>query len=190
MLVSFVSDGYDVALSDVSVELRCDWARVATSSPASGAIVADVEPGTYEGVLVKDGYRTKTATVSRAFLNEIYRERRPSRLGVPPGLPASSWPPARAVVVEDHGLSPVELEALDGVITGSVAIADSGTLSLAGGLAEGRRVLVWGGGGTTLPRSAPEPPADPRVKPAEMPLWQRPSRMSTPDSLGLRAGRA
>jgi L-lactate dehydrogenase complex protein LldG len=62
------------------------------------------------------------------------------RIGVPPGLPAA-WRPQHAV--DDHGLSPSELDALDGVLTGcTVAIAETGTLVLAGGPAEGRRALT------------------------------------------------
>ena len=59
---------------------------------------------------------------------------------MPPGLPAE-WRPAGAV--EDHGLSPQELDALDGVLTGcTVAIAETGTFVLAGGPREGRRALT------------------------------------------------
>jgi L-lactate dehydrogenase complex protein LldG len=62
------------------------------------------------------------------------------RIGLPTGLPAV-WRPAGAV--EDDGLSPSELDALDGVLTGcTVAIAETGTLVLAGGPAEGRRALT------------------------------------------------
>ena len=62
------------------------------------------------------------------------------RIGVPPGLPAA-WRPPHAV--DDDGLSVRELDALDGVLTGcTVAIADTGTLVLAGGPAEGRRALT------------------------------------------------
>jgi L-lactate dehydrogenase complex protein LldG len=64
------------------------------------------------------------------------------RIGVPPGLPAA-WRPANADVVEDHGLSPRELDALDGVVTGcTVAIAETGTIVLSGGETEGRRALT------------------------------------------------
>jgi L-lactate dehydrogenase complex protein LldG len=62
------------------------------------------------------------------------------RIGVPPGLP-ESWRPASAV--EDHGLNAHELDSLDGVLTGcTVAIAETGTLVLAGGVIEGRRALT------------------------------------------------
>jgi L-lactate dehydrogenase complex protein LldG len=65
-----------------------------------------------------------------------------ARIGVPPGLPAG-WRPAFLEVVEDHGLSPPELDELDGVVTGcTVAVAETGTIVLAGGRAEGRRSLT------------------------------------------------
>ena len=64
-----------------------------------------------------------------------------STLGVPPGLPGE-WRPGGVEIVDDHGLSPRELDALDGVVTGcTVAIAETGTLVLAAGPAEGRRAL-------------------------------------------------
>jgi L-lactate dehydrogenase complex protein LldG len=62
------------------------------------------------------------------------------RIGVPPGLP-DAWRPVGAV--EDHGLAPHELDALDSVLTGcTLAIAETGTLVLAGGPTEGRRALT------------------------------------------------
>ena len=65
-----------------------------------------------------------------------------SRLGVPPGLP-QGWRPASLAVVEDHGLAPRELDGLDGVVTAcTLAIAETGTLVLAAGPAEGRRALT------------------------------------------------
>lgn len=61
------------------------------------------------------------------------------RIGVPPGVP-DAWRPANAV--EDDQLDARELDALDGVLTGcTVAIAETGTLVLAGGATEGRRAL-------------------------------------------------
>ena len=63
------------------------------------------------------------------------------RLGVPPGLPAA-WLPAGASVVADHDLTPAELDALDGALTGcTLAIAETGALVLAAGSADGRRAL-------------------------------------------------
>jgi L-lactate dehydrogenase complex protein LldG len=50
------------------------------------------------------------------------------RVVVPAGLP---WRPSGVEIVEDHGLTPHELDALDGVVTGcEVAIAETGTFAL------------------------------------------------------------
>lgn len=68
-------------------------------------------------------------------------ERRAARIGVPPGLPAA-WRADSVDLVEDHNLTARDLAALDGVVTGcTVAIAETGTIVLAGGAAEGRRAL-------------------------------------------------
>jgi L-lactate dehydrogenase complex protein LldG len=64
------------------------------------------------------------------------------RLGIPAGLPAA-WRPNGVELVEDDGLTPLELDALDGVLTGAtVAIAETGTIVLSSGPAEGRRALT------------------------------------------------
>ena len=79
------------------------------------------------------------AAVHRVGAEEIGAAVPPGRFGVPPGLPEAWRPPG---AVEDHGLSTRELDALDGVLTGcTMAIAETGTLVLAGGPAEGRRAL-------------------------------------------------
>ena len=78
-----------------------------------------------------------TETALRDLLDKIARA---GRIGVPQGLP-ETWRPANSV--EDHGLSTHELDALDGVVTGcTVAIAETGTLVLAGGEREGSRALT------------------------------------------------
>jgi len=85
-------------------------------------------------------YRADVRRVGDRQLRQTIEDVAPGPIGVPPGLPAE-WRPAG--VVEDHGLSPHELDALDGVLTGcTVAIAETGTLVLAGGPAEGRRALT------------------------------------------------
>lgn len=90
-------------------------------------------------------YRADVRRVTaRSVTREIARvlnEREARSVGVPPGLPAT-WRPA-SDVVEDHGLTTTELDALDGVITGcTVAIAETGTIVLAGGPTDGRRALT------------------------------------------------
>jgi L-lactate dehydrogenase complex protein LldG len=67
------------------------------------------------------------------------------RVGIPADLP-HAWRPDRVELVEDRNL-PVRgsagLEGLDGVLTAcSVAIAETGTICLAGGVGDGRRALT------------------------------------------------
>ena len=85
-------------------------------------------------------YRARVVRTGPDGLRAAIAEAAPGRVGVPPGLPAE-WRPAGAV--EDGGLAPSELDALDGVVTGcTVAVAETGTLILAAGPAEGRRALT------------------------------------------------
>ena len=64
------------------------------------------------------------------------------KLVIPQGLP-SAWRSDELNLVDDEGLSPFELDAVDGALTGcTVAIAETGTIVLAAGPAEGRRALT------------------------------------------------
>jgi L-lactate dehydrogenase complex protein LldG len=64
------------------------------------------------------------------------------RVVVPAGVPAE-WRPAGVDLVEDDSLSARELDALDGALTGcTVAMAQTGTIVLSAGPAEGRRALT------------------------------------------------
>ena len=64
------------------------------------------------------------------------------RLVVPAGAP-SEWVPRGVRPVPDRGLTPGELDAVDGVLTGcTLAIAETGTIVLTAGPAEGRRALT------------------------------------------------
>jgi L-lactate dehydrogenase complex protein LldG len=89
------------------------------------------------------------ATVFRAASGELAaalvaacRERGARRLGVPLDLP-DAWRPDGLELVPDEGLSPHELDQLDGALTGcALAIAETGTVVLDGGVAQGRRALT------------------------------------------------
>lgn len=73
-------------------------------------------------------------------IEEVLTGRRARRIGVPRGLP-TSWRPRDAV--DADLFSPSELDALEGVVTGcTVAIAETGTLVLTCGPAEGPRALT------------------------------------------------
>jgi L-lactate dehydrogenase complex protein LldG len=82
-----------------------------------------------------------------AEVARVCAERGVRRLGVPPGLPAAwrpfvTGPEAGVDVVEDHDLSPAQLDALDAALTGcTLAVAETGSVVLAAGSADGRRAL-------------------------------------------------
>ena len=87
------------------------------------------------------GVRRVAAAAVAAEVGEVCAELGVRRLGVPPGLPPE-WRPAGVDVVEDHDLAPAELDVLDAALTGcTLAIAETGTLVLAAGSADGRRAL-------------------------------------------------
>ncbi len=63
-------------------------------------------------------------------------------LAVPGGLP-TEWLPDGIEGVDDATLSTRELDGVDGALTGcSIAIAETGTIVLAGGPTEGRRATI------------------------------------------------
>jgi L-lactate dehydrogenase complex protein LldG len=93
-----------------------------------------------------DAYRAEARRVpaesARAAVEEALQAGGAARVGIPPGLPAG-WRPEGVELVLDTGLTPDELDGLHGVVTGcTVAVAETGTLVLAGGPAEGRRALT------------------------------------------------
>jgi L-lactate dehydrogenase complex protein LldG len=76
-----------------------------------------------------------------AAVGEALGQRGARRLVVPPGLDLTGLP-AGTEIIADDALSPAELDAVDGVITGAaVAIAETGTIVLDGSPDQGRRAL-------------------------------------------------
>jgi iron-sulfur cluster protein len=74
-------------------------------------------------------------------LGRLCAEAGARRLAVPADLPDDRWPEG-VELVRDTGLTPHELDALDGALTGSaLAIAETGTIVLDGGPGQGRRAL-------------------------------------------------
>ncbi len=69
-------------------------------------------------------------------------ERRAGIVAAPAGVPAE-WRSPRLPFASAAGLTPAELDQLDGVVTGcTVAIAETGTIVLTAGAREGRRALT------------------------------------------------
>ena len=93
--------------------------------------------GDYRAVVLRTG-----AAELHAAIAQVFESRAAQRVGIPAGLP-SEWRPHGIELVEDAELSPSELDRLDGVLTGcTVAIAETGTIVLTAGPAEGRRALT------------------------------------------------
>jgi L-lactate dehydrogenase complex protein LldG len=99
--------------------------------------------------LLADRLTDYGATVRRAAPHEVpgavgdaLKRRGARRVVVPPGLDLPGQPAGAEVVVDD-GLSPAELDLMDGVITtAAVAVAETGTIILDGSPGQGRRALT------------------------------------------------
>ena len=99
--------------------------------------------------LFEDRLRDYDATVVRCESGDVARsvagmlsERGKRRLVVPAGL-ASEWLPDDFQFVVDEGLTAIELDGFDGVLTGSsVAIAETGTVILQNVAGQGRRAVT------------------------------------------------
>ena len=76
------------------------------------------------------------------LITELCRERGVARVVAPDGLPDGARP-SGLELVSDDGLTPHELDGIDGALTGcAVAIAETGTIVLDGGAGQGRRALT------------------------------------------------
>jgi L-lactate dehydrogenase complex protein LldF len=90
----------------------------------------------------KASVRSATRAELQTVLQELCSEAGAERLAVPHDLP-NEWQPAGIELVPDAALRPHELDALHGALTGcALAIAETGTIVLDGGKAQGRRALT------------------------------------------------
>lgn len=86
--------------------------------------------------------RVVTEAETPAAIEETLARRGVTRLVVPEGLPAE-WTPGVEILRDDPPLTPADLDAADGVLTGcAVAIAQTGTIVLDAGPGQGRRALT------------------------------------------------
>jgi L-lactate dehydrogenase complex protein LldG len=138
-----VSAARDEVLARVRAALRDVPADEPVEPPGYDPPATDFDPLQRFAERVAD-YR---ATVREAddlaqTIARVCGEQGANRVGVPPALPAE-WRPPGVELVDDRGLSPQELDALDGALTGcALAIAETGTFVLDGGERSGRRALT------------------------------------------------
>jgi L-lactate dehydrogenase complex protein LldF len=86
--------------------------------------------------------RSATRNELETVIGQMCGEAGVERLAVPADLP-NEWRPERIELTEDAGLSPQAVDTLDGALTGcTLAIAETGTIVLDGGEAQGRRLLT------------------------------------------------
>jgi L-lactate dehydrogenase complex protein LldG len=113
------------------------YRRVGRRSAAETADLFCERVGEYRAEVV----RVPAGDVART-VGEALARRGAQRIVVPPGLAAESRPEGVSVV-EDTGLTPRELDGVDGVVTGcTLGIAETGTIVLTSDSQEGRRALT------------------------------------------------
>jgi L-lactate dehydrogenase complex protein LldF len=124
------------ALADrpAAVEVPREYRRRSTQTQAETIELFAERAGEYKATVT----RTKASDLP-GVLGNLAASR---RLAVPPDLP-ERWRPEHTELIEDTGLSPHQLDALDGALTScALAIAETGTIVLDGGAAQGRRALT------------------------------------------------
>lgn len=148
-------DGSGARASSASRDLVLDRIREALGDrPAAVAVPRDYEralqPPADIGQLFAERVGDYRATVHRttasrlpATIASLLMARGATRVASPAGIPDSWLSEARVERVVDHPpLSYLDLDGLDGVITGcAVAIAETGTIVLDGGSDQGRRAI-------------------------------------------------
>jgi L-lactate dehydrogenase complex protein LldG len=119
-----------------------------TAAPRSYRREGSLDPGARAELLCRriGDYRADVRRISASALPaavaEAFEARGARRIGIPPGAPAD-WRVDGLDFVEDTGLTAADLDRLDGALTGcTAAIAETGTIVLSGGPAEGRRALT------------------------------------------------
>jgi L-lactate dehydrogenase complex protein LldG len=139
-----VSEARDVVLARIRAALADDVAApdVPRAYVARGSRPADEVIALFVERVDDAGGVVVTADDARAAVASTLAEHGASRVVVAPDLEASIRPDG-VELVEDHGLTPAELDALDGAVTTcAVACADTGTIALDGGPGQGRRAIT------------------------------------------------
>jgi len=127
------------ALRDAAplAEVPRDYRRRSTRTQAAKVALFAERVGEYRASAV-----LADAARAPAVITQLCRERGAGRLVFPEGLP-EAWRPSGIELVTDEGLTPKELDSLDGAISGcAVAIAETGTIVLDGGPGQDRRAMT------------------------------------------------
>jgi L-lactate dehydrogenase complex protein LldG len=90
-------------------------------------------------------YRSEVQRITEAdvatLISSVCAARNATTLVIPHGIPPA-WRSANVELVNDHSLSALQLDQVDGALTGcTVGVAETGTIVLTAGPAEGRRAL-------------------------------------------------
>jgi L-lactate dehydrogenase complex protein LldG len=113
--------------------------RLVDDAPREEIVARFVE---YAADYRADVKRVAAVAVGEA-ITETLRARGVRRLVIPADLPEEWIPEGVEILSDSVGLSHAALDASDGVLTGcALAIAQTGTLVLDGGVAQGRRALT------------------------------------------------
>jgi L-lactate dehydrogenase complex protein LldG len=113
------------------------YRRAATRSPEAILELLEDRLRDYDARVVRVGHAEVAAGAAR-----MLGERKVRRMVVPVGL-AAEWLPGGVEFVVDEGLAAVELDAVDGVMTGAtLAIAETGTVVLQNVAGQGRRAVT------------------------------------------------
>jgi L-lactate dehydrogenase complex protein LldG len=139
-----VSEARDVVLARIRAALADDVAApdVPRAYVTRGSRTADEVVALFVQRVEEAGGVVVMADDARAAVASTLAEHGASSVVVAPDLDANIRPEG-VELVEDHGLTPAELDALDGAVTTcAVACADTGTIALDGGPGQGRRAIT------------------------------------------------
>lgn len=131
-------------LASVRAALADGGPPVEVGEPPPGARVAEpVELFAERVAAYRAAVRRTDAEGLSTLLGELCAEHGATRVGIPPDLPIEWLPAGVELVRDDPPLTPRELDALDGALTGcALAVAETGSLVLDHGVGQGRRALT------------------------------------------------
>jgi len=141
-----------VALTDVPAGEPATWDQLEDSDPAArynrrgnldGAAAAALfaeRCGEYRASITR---AARGAAALRRAIDAACARHAAESLVIPPDLPAEWRPRALSLAIDEPPLSLRQIERCGGALTGcALAIAETGTIVLDGGTAQGRRVLT------------------------------------------------